>query len=63
MIYGKGKTNIEPSKKKKEKKKLKKQSKILLSWVNIEHHSKIEILPTINNFKLEFSRIFLRKLF
>ena len=63
MTYGKLKTNIEPNKKNKERKKLKKQSKILLSWVTMEHHSKIEILPTINNFKLEFSKVFPKKLF
>ena len=63
MTYGKRKTNIEPNKTNKERKKLKKQSKILLSWVTMDHHSKIEILPTINNFKLEFSKVFPRKLF
>ena len=63
MTYGKLKTNIEPNKKNKERKKLKKQSKILLSWVTMDHHSKIEILPTINNFKLEFSKVFPKKLF
>ena len=63
MTYGKRKTNIEPNKTNKERKKLKKQSKILLSWVTMDHHSKIEILPTINNFKLEFSKVFPRKPF
>ena len=58
MTYGKLKTNIEPNKKNKERNKLKKQSKILLSWVTMEHHSKIEIISN-----LSLAKYFLKSFF